>query len=65
VRDFVQDGPRQPDHEIAETGFFPLDAVPAATTRGTRARLNEVTNGLARSETWEPDMTRLGPGVKA
>ncbi len=35
-------GERLPDREIAEIGFFPLDDLPAGTTRDTRARLAEV-----------------------
>ena len=34
--------PMTPDWEIAETGFFPLDALPEGTTRATRARLDEL-----------------------
>lgn len=65
VRAFVQDGPRGADHEIAETGFFALDALPPATTRGTRARLAEVFGGVPLSETWEPVAATLGPDTKA
>lgn len=42
VRDYVQDGAKQADREIAEGRFFALDALPEGTTRGTRARLREV-----------------------
>ena len=52
VRDFEQTGPRPPDREIAESGFFALDALPATVTRGTRARLEEALGGAPRSETW-------------
>ena len=34
--------PPQPNHEIAAHGFFPPDALPADTTRATRARIAEV-----------------------
>lgn len=52
VRDFRQSAPRMPDHEIVECGFFPLDALPAATTEGTRRRLREVLAGEAVSPFW-------------
>lgn len=32
---------RTPDWEIAESGFYPLDALPAETTPSTRARIAE------------------------
>jgi 8-oxo-dGTP pyrophosphatase MutT (NUDIX family) len=52
VRDFVQDGgPRHP-REIVDHGFFAPDALPPDTTRATRARLDEVLKGLAKSERW-------------
>lgn len=38
--------------EIAESGFFALDALPEGITRGTRARLEEVAKGLEPSELW-------------
>lgn len=52
VRDFVIAGPRLPDREIAEAGFFGLDALPADTTRGTRARLAEIIEGLSPAQRW-------------
>jgi 8-oxo-dGTP pyrophosphatase MutT (NUDIX family) len=52
VRDFAQDGgPRHP-REIVDHGFFAPDALPPDTTRATRARLDEVLKGLAKSERW-------------
>ncbi len=33
---------KQPDREIAESGFFPLQALPDGTTGGTRRRLAEI-----------------------
>lgn len=42
VRHYTQAQPRLPDHEIAEAGFFPLDALPEETTKATRRRLDEV-----------------------
>lgn len=52
VRDFVQSAPRLPDKEIAEAGFFLLDALPERTTKGTRARLAEVLGGAACATEW-------------
>lgn len=52
VRDFVQDAPPRPNHEILEHGFFALNALPDDTSRGTRARIAEVFDGVAVSEVW-------------
>ena len=52
VRDFRQSAMPKPNFEIAECGFFARDAVPAETTKGTRARIAEVFDGLAASEFW-------------
>jgi 8-oxo-dGTP pyrophosphatase MutT (NUDIX family) len=52
VREFRQDGPPQPDHEIVAHGFFPPDALPDDTGRATRARVAEVFAGAAVSEVW-------------
>ena len=49
---FVQDSPKPPDHEIAESGFFQLHALPATTTRATLARLAEVLDGSPVSDDW-------------
>lgn len=51
-RNFEQTAPRLPDHEIAEAGFFPLDALPPETTRATRARITEVMDGLMPADLW-------------
>ena len=52
LRAFVQDGgPRNP-REIIDHGFFSLDALPPDTTRGTRARLDEVFKGASVSPRW-------------
>ena len=51
-RAFEQTSPRQPDHEIAESGYFPLDALPEGTTRATRARIAEVLGGQKVSDDW-------------
>ncbi len=38
--------------EIAETGFFPLDALPDGVTRGVRRRLDEVAGRAPKSLYW-------------
>lgn len=38
--------------EIAETGFFAIDALPEGTTGGTRRRLAELNGEAAQSTTW-------------
>jgi 8-oxo-dGTP pyrophosphatase MutT (NUDIX family) len=52
TRDFRRLGPHVPDREIAEAGFFPIDALPATTTRATRARIAEALMGVAVSAYW-------------
>lgn len=52
VRDFRCDGPRPPDREIAESGFFPLDRLPEGTTPATRARIAEVFDAAPLSPCW-------------
>jgi 8-oxo-dGTP pyrophosphatase MutT (NUDIX family) len=52
VREFRQPSPPVPDNEIAEHGFFALDALPHDTTSGTRARIAEVLHGQAVAERW-------------
>jgi ADP-ribose pyrophosphatase YjhB (NUDIX family) len=52
VRDFHVTEPKRPDREIAEAGFFALDALPEGTTAGTRARLDELTRGRPASPVW-------------
>ena len=41
-----------PNAEIAEARFFPVAALPEATTGGTRRRIAEVTSGAAPAQTW-------------
>lgn len=41
-----------PNLEIVETGFFSLAALPEGTTRGTRARLDEIDGGAPPSPYW-------------
>lgn len=52
VRQFRQDRAPEPNREIAETGFFALDALPDDTTEGTRLRLAEVLHGRPVGTTW-------------
>lgn len=48
----VSFGPRPPDREIAEAGFFPRAALPEGTTAATRARLAEIFEGAPVSPKW-------------
>lgn len=43
---------KQPDREIAEAGFFPLDRLPDATTQATRRRLAEILSGQPLATEW-------------
>lgn len=52
VTAFRQTAPRGPDREIAEAGFFALNALPSETTGGTRRRLDEVFGGAAPIRHW-------------
>ena len=52
VRQFRQDRQPEPNREIAESGFFALDALPPDTTEGTRLRLAEVLDGRPVIATW-------------
>lgn len=52
VRRFAQARPRQPDHEIAEAGFFALDALPDEITKATRRRLDEVAGRRVPDGLW-------------
>jgi ADP-ribose pyrophosphatase YjhB (NUDIX family) len=52
VRNFRVVEPRQPDREIAEARFFPLDGLPDDVTRGTRKRLEEIAGRAALSARW-------------
>ena len=42
----------EPDFEIAEICFFPLDALPEGTTEPTRTRLKEVFENQPMSDVW-------------
>jgi ADP-ribose pyrophosphatase YjhB (NUDIX family) len=52
VRAFEQRSPHVPDREIVETGFFPLDALPEATTQATRRRIAEALGGAQITADW-------------
>jgi ADP-ribose pyrophosphatase YjhB (NUDIX family) len=52
VNAFTQDRMPEPNKEIAETGFFALDALPPDTTEGTRQRLAEIFDGRPVIATW-------------
>ena len=52
VREFRQDAPPRPNHEIIAHGFFAPGALPDDTGRATRARIAEVFAGAAVSELW-------------
>ncbi len=47
-----QTAPRSPDREIAESGFFALDALPDGVTDATARRLSELSGDVARSDYW-------------
>jgi ADP-ribose pyrophosphatase YjhB (NUDIX family) len=47
-----QTAPRPPDREIAENGFFALDALPDEVTDATLRRLRELSGEEARSDYW-------------
>ena len=52
VRSFRVIEPKRPDREIAEAGFFPLDALPEGTTGATRRRLAEILDGKPPAAVW-------------
>jgi ADP-ribose pyrophosphatase YjhB (NUDIX family) len=47
-----QDAPLAPNWEIAESGFFPLDALPEASTTATRARIAEYLGQATPNSVW-------------
>jgi ADP-ribose pyrophosphatase YjhB (NUDIX family) len=51
-RSWHQAKPRLPDKEIAEAGFFPLDALPDGTTDSTRRRIAEVFDKAKIEDLW-------------
>ncbi len=48
----TQTTPRKPDREIAESGFFALDALPDGVTAATLRRLGELAGDAAKSDHW-------------
>jgi len=52
IRRFTVLQAKQPDREIAEAGFFPLNRLPEETTSATRNRLAEILEGQSPSPHW-------------
>ena len=52
IEAFTQGAPKLPDHEIAESGFFPLDNLPDGITPATLRRISEVFDGATPSPYW-------------
>jgi ADP-ribose pyrophosphatase YjhB (NUDIX family) len=52
IEQFRQNAPKQPDREIAEAGFFPLDALPDGVTPATVRRIREVFHDASVSPHW-------------
>jgi 8-oxo-dGTP pyrophosphatase MutT (NUDIX family) len=52
VEDFHCQPAQWPNLEIAEARFFSIDALPAETTKATRARIDEVLRGMPVSDLW-------------
>ncbi|QKP78735.1 NUDIX domain-containing protein [Methyloligella sp. GL2] len=52
VRDWTRQGEYRARGEIAETGMFAPDALPAKTDRGTRNRVEEIFGGAPVSGVW-------------
>lgn len=51
-RDYEQAEAFKPNHEIAEAGWFPIDALPEDTGPATHRRIGEIFRGEAISTTW-------------
>lgn len=52
VRRWQQTRAVTPNREIAETGFFSLDALPESITPGTRRRLDEMRGRAVKQAVW-------------
>jgi ADP-ribose pyrophosphatase YjhB (NUDIX family) len=52
VSRFENRGPRRPDREIAEAGFFPVGALPVGVTESTRIRIAEALGAAQPSHFW-------------
>lgn len=52
ARNVKQLGPRKPDWEIVESGFYPVNQLPEGTTRGTVARIREILDNRPCNKFW-------------
>jgi ADP-ribose pyrophosphatase YjhB (NUDIX family) len=52
IEDAAQSGPRAPNWEIIDSGFFALDALPDTISEATRRRLAEWRGAQPRSALW-------------
>jgi len=52
VEAFRQNGRRHPDREIADSGFFPIDALPAGATTATHRRVEEMSGRRVPDGRW-------------
>jgi 8-oxo-dGTP pyrophosphatase MutT (NUDIX family) len=52
VDSYRQNGARAPDFEIAEMGFFAVNALPDGTSPATRARIAEIFAGEPATDIW-------------
>ena len=52
ISSWTQQADPAPNYEIAERGFFPIDALPSGTTAGVVRRIAEVMQGASRAQTW-------------
>jgi hypothetical protein len=52
IDNFCQTAPKLRDHEIAEAGFFPLDALPDGVTPATLRRIAEIFDGVPPAPDW-------------
>ena len=52
VRNWTRPHIPEPNMEIAEQAFFDIDALPQGTSRGTRARLDELVSGTPPASHW-------------
>jgi ADP-ribose pyrophosphatase YjhB (NUDIX family) len=52
VRRFRQDRLPEPNHEIVDSGFFEIKALPLDTTTGTRLRISEAIENTPQIPTW-------------
>ena len=52
VREYLAEGEKVPDREIAEAGFFALGELPKGTSAATRRRLAEIVKGEPASDFW-------------